>query len=199
MYTNKQTLEAYLKRTLTESEDALFSVLNPQIKKAIDDYTDSNFSKVDPSTRYYDVGRDQTMVVDLDPCTDVTAVAIVDNDNVVQDTYDANTYILEPQNEPVKREIRYRNAYWPQGEANIAVTARFSEWVNGVPEDITIAATRLAATMLNTFNTQSDNGTIKSESLEGHRIEYADVASSSGMDDPIVKTILRARRQPLVG
>lgn len=199
MYTSKQQVETYIKRSLTESEDAFLSIINPAIKAWIDAYTNSNFSKVNPSTRYYDNEDWCEGSIDLDPCTDITQVSAV-NEQTNEDyyVYFPYQYIAEPRNETVKRELVRKDAMWPEGWGNIAVTARYSEWVNGVPEDVTAAATIMAAGIINSGLNHTDN--LKSETIEGYKYDLSDIKGENvGVNDPLAKSLLEHRRQLLVG
>jgi hypothetical protein len=68
----------------------------------------------------------------------------------------------------------------------------------GVPADIQIAATRLAAGVINAGKIAALGGNIASESLEGHSITYnirgTDFEGISE-NDPTVKAILEAREE----
>lgn len=200
-YTNKTLVQNYLKRELTEDEDALLVLLNPAIKKWIDGKTSSRFDKVDPSSRRYRGGEGW---IDIDPCTDITAIELLDSYGVYSYTYTNETeYLAEPLNERVKREICRPSGYhFPTGTANIRVTARFSEWDGGVPEDIAMAATRIAGDMLKSQVSTTTGGAVSSEEIEGHKITY-DTSQTTIEDaatkDPFVMSVLEQRRELLVG
>lgn len=202
-YTSPLLVKAYLKRELTSDESVYLTILLPAIDKWINNYTDSSFSEVAETTRYYDGGANS---IDIDPCTDITAVAAIDwlsDPQATLYTYLDTEYTAEPVNETVKNEIRRRHGCFGNGTNRIAVTAKFSEYDGGTPADIQIAATRIAAGLFNSSSFTDENGNaIKSEDIEGHKIVYGDPSTSIstiGTNDPVVMGILGAHRQVLVG
>ena len=202
-YTSPLLVSAYLKRELTSNESVYLSILLPAVDKWINNYTDSSFSEVSETTRYYDGGSNS---IDIDPCTDITSVQAIDwlsDPQVTLYTYLPTEYTAEPVNETVKNEIRRRYGCFGHGTNRIAVTAKFSEYDGAVPTDIQIAATRIAAGLFDTTSKTDDDGNaIKSESIEGHSITYGDTdksVSTIGLGDPVVMGILGAHRETLVG
>lgn len=199
MYTSRILVENYIGRSLTENEIAYLALLIPAINKWIDRKLETTFEKVDATTRYFDGGASS---IDIDPATEVTAVKSVDNDGNETYTYvDLTDMVLEPQNENVKREIVRRHGMFPHGSRRIAVTAKFSEYDGGVPEDIKVVATRLAADVLQAGK-DSNSGNIKSESIEGHSVTYRDPVTTVDQvasGDPLIKSILDQRKEVLIG
>ena len=211
MYTNSNLIEAQLQRDLTASEQTLLTTLIPAVDILIDRYTGSHFLEEEAvSTRYYNFnGR----FCDIDPCTGVTTITAVDWDNTVVATYTAgNDFILHPQNSTIKTQIEFLNgvslniSIMPvadiDGRSRTAVTAKFSEYNEGVPEDIQIAATRICTQMIEESSTNSSNTSgVKSESIEGYSVTFADTIANAdkiAFADPIVKGILDGRRELLV-
>lgn len=199
-YTDTIKIQNYLQRTLNDYEKVFLSTLLPAIKKWIDQKTGSTFDKVSETTRYYDGGGSS---VDLDPCTDVTAVSLLDNEGNIENAYVANTdYSLEPVNENVKNEIVRRHGCYPIGSSRVAVTAKFSEYDHGVPEDIQVVATRIAGAVIKGAKNDAQGAGLKQESLEGHSVTYAssadDISTIAG-NDPLINSILQQHTQPLVG
>lgn len=203
-YTNQTLITNYLQRTLTANEIAFLVILIPAIKQWIDRKTSSTFDSAVATTRYFDVeGRGRS--IDIDPCTDITAVGLYDVDGNLEQTYTTLTdYVAEPVNETVKRELVKRNSTWATGYRRIAVTAKFSEYgeSGAVPDDIQTVATILAAETLNQGKIASSGGNVSSESLEGHSINYD--TSGSSIDaivdaNPVVKSILDGRKDIFVG
>jgi hypothetical protein len=83
------------------------------------------------------------------------------------------------------------------GVNRVSVTAKFSEYDAGIPKDIVVAATRIAASLL---ESAGNVGNIQSEELEGHKITYgSNQIQNSAFNDPIVKMILEQRRDVLLG
>lgn len=197
-YTNRQMIENYLQRTLAEDEIALLPVVIPAVKQWIDGTVNSTFDEVSATTRYFESDGSS---LDIDPCTSVTAVTSNDSSNTAYYSYQTTDYVLEPVNETVKREIRLRYSTFPHGTANIGVTAKFSEYDGGVPEDIAIAATRIAGGILNAGKQAGDGDNIESESLEGHSIKYStdnNAIKTIADSDPILKAILDGRKEVLI-
>lgn len=197
-YTTQTMIENYLQRTLTANEVAWLAILIPAIKIWLDRKLNSTFDATTPTTRYYDGGG---RFLDIDPATTITAVQALNSDGSTSYEYDLTVtpdVLYEPRGDTVKREIRKRNGHFPSGIQNIAVTATFTEFDGGVPQDIQLAATTLAAEVLNQGKMASSGGNVKSESLEGHTIHYD--TSASAMDaiasnNPNIKSILDLRRE----
>lgn len=201
-YTTNAKIADYLQRSLTTDETDFLAVVIPAIKIWLDKKLGSTFDEASETTRYFDAAGMQSL--DIDPCTAITAVKSVDDERGVEYAYTNLTeYIAEPQNETVKRElVRRGSGRWPRGLGSVAVTAKFSEYDNGVPEDIQVIATRIAAEILNTGKRESAGGNVSSESLEGHSIHYdtsSDVLETIADNDPIIKSMLALRTEPLVG
>ncbi len=199
-YTSQTLIEQYLQRSLTASEVSFLSTLIPAIKLYIDQKLNSTFDQVSETTRYYD---GDTRYLDIDPATDITAVGTLDDYGVANYTYTTGQeYTLSPSNSNVKTQIIGRGFTFPCGEARIAVTAKFSEYDGGVPEDIQLLATRLAAGVINQGKIGSTGGNVSSESLEGHSITYnTSVSAIEDLteSDSVIKGILDARKTLLVG
>lgn len=199
-YTDQTKVQNYLQRELLVDEVAvLISFLIPAIKKWIDNTTGSTFDEVEESTRYFDGGGSS---VDIDACTEITAVGTIDNEDASTSDYVLGTdYTIEPQNETVKREIVRRHGCFPRGQRRVAVTAKFSEFDGGVPADIQLVATRLAAAIIKGVKNDATGAGLKSESLEGHSVSYTtstDDISSLANNDPIIKGILEQHKEILV-
>lgn len=192
-YTNQANVENYLKRELTENElNLMGAVLLDAVKTYIDEYTGSTFDEGSSASRYYD--GDGSQIVDIDPCTAITAVALVDQDYAVTDTLTSpDEYVAEPVNETVKRYLRIRHHRLSHRLHYVKVTATFGEYDDGIPTDIQYVATRLIAAMLSSAETNSG---IKSESLEGHSVTYD--LESIARSTPTILDTLNHRRTLLV-
>jgi hypothetical protein len=201
-YTNPTNVSQFLQRSLSANETAALNnfILNA-VDKWIDRKLESTFSDQQPSTRYFDGGAHS---IDIDPVQAITAVGSLNNDGSAAYNYTENTEIVyEPVNEVVKRELVYRGRgrRFPRGSRRMAVTGRFTEYdyvTNAVPYDIAMAATRLAAGILNAGRMAGLGENLQEEQLEGHMIRYnitqngiATLADS----DPILQEMIMARRQ----
>lgn len=205
-YTTQSLVEKYLERSLTADEVALFAILLPAVQRWIDKTLSSTFDTADASTRTYDA---EGGIVDIDPCQAITKIEAVDYEGSASYAYTEGTeYVLYPQNETVKNELRARSKHgFTRGVARIKVYAKFTEYDftnNKVPEDIQLLATRLIASQLRGLSADADvdSAGVKKESVEGHSVEY--VTSESYLEqlsnsDPIVSSLISTRRQLLVG
>lgn len=194
-YTDPDLIAALLKRDLATSEQLTLAIVIPAIDKYIDKKCDMTFLEVAETTRYYDGGEE---TLEIDPCTAITAVASLNDDGTTSYTYVTGDYEAGPYNQTVKNELRKRYSCWPKGNRRIAVTAKFSGWDSGVPQDIQMAATMIAASVL---TAGSQVGGVKSESLEGHSITYDDTSNiiqSVAEKNPIINSIFMQYKQLVV-
>lgn len=198
-YTDVNLIAAFLKRDLTSNEQLTLSILIPSVMRWIDRTVGYTFLEVAETTRVYDGGESS---IDIDPAYEITAVKSIDDAGEDNYTYTLTSeYLLEPLNETIKTEIRRRNGYFPIGESRIAVTGKFSGWDNGVPEDITMIATKIAADVLTMASSNASN--VQSESLEGHSVTYSsgneDSISQAALNDPTVTDVLKMYSGILLG
>lgn len=198
-YTTAELIENYLQRSLTTYEVKTLATLIPAIQLWIDRALASHFDKVEETTRYY--GGDESNL-DIDPCTEITAVKALNTDGSDAYTYTVgNDYIAEPVNDPVKRELVKRYGEFPCGPKAVAVTAKFSEYYKGVPSDIQMACTRIASDVLQAGKTSS-TGNVQSESLEGHSVTYRnpnEIIDKVATQDPYIQSIIESRKDILLG
>lgn len=200
-YTNTANVSKFLQRSLTDSENsALTSFILAAVDKWIDRKLETTFAKVsEATTRYFDGGGRS---IDIDPCQSITDLKSVNNDGSDSYLYTENTeFVFEPVNETIKREIVYRGyGHFPRGQRRMAVTAKFTEYDfenDTVPQDIIMAATRLATGIL-VLGKTTGQGNVKREALEGHMIEYDTSLlniSATADADPILQGMLAERRQ----
>lgn len=195
-YTDATQVSNFLGRALTAYETGELTNIISAIKIWLDKRLNTTFDTVAPSVRYYDGG---VRNLDIDPCTAITQVEAVNDDSTDSYIY-TQTYeiVVEPQNETVKREIRKRLAAFPRGVHRIAVSATFSEYDGGVPADIQILATRLAAGIINQGKYAGSGGNLHLEDLEGHRVQYQLSPNSMlglATNDPTVSAILAQREE----
>ena len=198
MYTNTELVGQQLQRDLTQYEEDLLTTLIPAIDIWIDRELGSTFiEKESTETRYFDIeGRD----IVIDPCTDIASVKLVNWDRTVVATYTSlENYLARPLNETVKRDIQMR---WHPivADGSLEVVAKFSEYDEGVPEDIQIAATRIASGLIGRSASGAETSGVVKESIEGYSVDYGSdgTISDIAMSDPIVKSILEGRGEPLV-
>lgn len=199
-YTSQTLIEQYLQRSLTASEVSFLSTLIPAVKLYIDQKLNTTFDSVSATTRVYEGGVQH---LDIDPASNITAVASLNDDGTTSYTYTVNDeYTLSPANSTIKTEIIARGFKFPFGDNRIAVTASFSEYDGAVPQDIQMVATRLCAGIINQGKVDSSGGNVSSESLEGHSISYdTSVSSVENLadNDPVIRATLDARKSLLLG
>lgn len=192
MYTTSTQISNYLGRDLTQYEADQLTVLIATVKRWIDTRLSSTFDEASASSRYYD-GDYQSL--SIDPCKTITSVELIDNYGNSVYTYQTSDYKLLPANQTIKREIFLYGGKFPCGVGNIKVTATFSEYDSGVPEDIQTLATCLVG---NIFREQSAGG-LESENIEGHSYKY-DTATLSKIaeSDGLAAMIIDSRNRPFI-
>jgi hypothetical protein len=180
-YTDQSTIEAFLKRSLTSNETTL---LTP-VLTVVDNFINNRVNNVGwnsdaASTKYYDGG---SKILDIDPCTSITKVYIVNEEETEYYEYDLNEeFEAKPRNEDVKTYLEKRVGKFPKGVSNIAVDATFSRG-STVPEDIKWLATYLSAQLY----TAAIKSNLKSESIEGYSRTFL---SQLWDEDSKVKNVL---------
>lgn len=200
-YTDSTLIGNYLQRALTAYETDFLAVLIPAIQTWLDSKLGTTFDVVSETSKTYDGGEP---IIDIEPVQSVSAVKALDSDGVVNHTYvNITDYILEPQNETIKNELRKRNGCWPVGLKRIQVTGLFTSAVGNanVPEDIKVVATRVAGAVINLGKADSDGANVKKESLDEHSIEYdtsSEAIAAIAQEDNVTKGILEQRRQLLL-
>lgn len=162
---SQSDLEARLQRNLTSEEQSSFSVMNSALQTHVERMIGSSVETASETSKYYDGGVEH---LDINPCTSISAVKEVDDDfNDIQD-FQSDEFIKEPYNRTVKTYLRYRGGRFPLGERNIRVDAKFSiaeeTEIRDVVKDAILDA--LAAEI-------SNNDNIRSETIEGYKVEYA--------------------------
>jgi len=163
---SESDLEARIGRSLTADESNAFTIINAAIQSYIERVIiGSSVESASESSRYFDGGFQH---LPIDPCTNVTSVKIVDDDQTVTDTVDTTDYVVEPFNETLKTMIRYRAGKLPTGINNILVTAKFSIYADTDILNIVKDA------ILSSLESEISNSSNKSkESIEGYSVEYA--------------------------
>jgi len=185
-YITQSELEGYLKRDLTSAEEGIFATILSAVKKAIDNWCDTNFDNVTERTnRYYDGGKQE---VSIDPSKDISEIAYVDEDLESDDLWETDDYIAEPINQTIKTSLRNRAGKTNAGMKNIRVTAKFTSYDTEVPAGVKLACFRLIGDVLD-----NPRG-LKSESIEGYSYAFADKIAT----DEMVRGYLAPWRQVLI-
>jgi hypothetical protein len=166
-------IEARLGRSLTAEETTTFTIVNNALQSKVEQMIGSDVESVSETTRYYDGGVQH---LPINPCTNITSVKLVDDDQVATDTYDTTDYTTEPINKTLKTMLRHRSGAFYTGINNIAVAAKFS--IYGDTDVLNIVKDALINALVSEVN-NSDN--IKRESIEGYSIEYATTETKNSL------------------
>lgn len=167
-------LEARIGRPLTSEEASAYPLINAANQTYVERMIGSSVESVTPVTRYYDGGVQHLRI---DPCTSITAVTWVDDDQVVNSTFDTTDYTKEPINQTLKTMIRYRPGRFMRGMNNIAITAKFSIYEDTGTLNIVKDA------LLSALESEIDNsGDIQKESIEGYSVEFAKTETKAALN-----------------
>lgn len=178
MYATQAQIENILGRCLTTKEEQLLEGLGSTIDGWIDDKIGASYTQV-TETRYYDGG---SVILEIDAATNITKVAVVDDEDDDSSIYDLNVdFKARPRNEDVKTWLHSKGAKFPEGIANIAVTATYGLGEEA-PDDIKYLASYLMAGVFTRQKTKN----LKSESIEGYSRTFAETK----MEDEVVLSIL---------
>lgn len=167
-------VEARLGRRLTDEEINAFAIINTANQAYVERLIGSSVEQVEASTRVYDGGVQH---MSIDPVTDVSVVATVDDDGVVQETLDTSDYQIEPVNGTLKYMVRFRSSHTSRGINNYRVTGKFSIYADQKIRDIVKNA--LIESFIGELNNNED---IVKESIEGYSVEYAKSTSRNYLD-----------------
>lgn len=173
MYTNATNLEGRLGTTLTSSQSTYYnSTLGVAIDKYIDKYTETTFDSDNIITVYVD-GTDTKSLV-LPTMHDITAISLVADDGT-ETALLGTDYVLFPRGSDNKYAVRRLTGKWTIGIENYKITGKLG--FKGVPEDITLVATELAANNLLSTN----NTGISSERVGDWSVTYSNM--DKGLSD----------------
>lgn len=170
----KADLEARLGRALTTEEEASFVIINAANQAYVEELIGSSVESVNASTRYYDGGRQFTPI---DPCSDVSAVQIIDEYENVVETIDTSDYVLESKNKTIKTQLTYRYGKISRGINNLAITGKFSIYADTAI--VAIVKDALLSALESEIN-NTDN--IVKESIEGYSVEFAKTATKNSLN-----------------
>ena len=166
-------LETRLGRSLTAEEASSFTSINEGMQSLVESITGTSLEAVAESSRYFDGGVQHLSIT---PCTSITSLDLVDDDQVVVYNYDTTDYTKEPINKTLKRYLRHRSGSFQRGINNIKVTAKFS-----IYEDSNVLKIVKDA-MLNALVSETENAdNVKRESIEGYSIEYATTEAKNAL------------------
>lgn len=180
MYTDQITIEAFLKRSLTDNEITILPLLVEVASTFIGNSVGGTYGTAVSSTRYYDGGG--SSILQIDSAKEITKVASVDEGEEEVTEYDLNeSWEARPRNATFKTWIERRWYKFPVGVANIAVTGKFTLG-DDVPADLKYLATYLISKLFE----QKAAGNLKSESIEGYSKTFADFK----INDQIISSVL---------
>jgi hypothetical protein len=171
---SQSDLETRLERSLTADELSAFTTVNAANQAYVEGIIGSSVESVAEATRYFDGGVQH---LSIDPCTDISAVKLVDDDQTVTDTLDTTDYVKEPINKTLKRMLRHRAGRFTTGMNNIAVTAKFS--IYGDTDVLNIVKDALLQALVSEIDKSGD---IKKESIEGYSVEFASTETRAALD-----------------
>lgn len=170
---SQSDFEARLGRSLTAEEASAFTVINAALQAHVERLIGSSVESVSATTRYYDGGVQH---LSIDPCTNITAIDAVDDDQVSTYTYDTSDYTAEPINRTLKNWVRHRSGKLFRGINNIRVTAKFSiygdEGLRNIVKNAILEG--LSSEIENTDN-------VLKESIEGYSVEYATTETKNAL------------------
>ena len=166
-------IEARLGRSLTAEETTTFTIVNNALQSKVELMIGSDVEEVSETTRYFDGGVQH---LPINPCTNITSVKLVNDDQVATDTYDTTDYTTEPINKTLKTMLRHRSGAFSIGINNIAIAAKFS--IYGDTDTLNIVKDAMINALVSEVN-NSDN--IKRESIEGYSIEYATTETKNSL------------------
>lgn len=167
-------LEAKLGRSLTDEEANGFTSINNALQAEVEKIIGSKLETASETTRYFDGGVQH---LSINPCTEITSVKLVNDDQVAVYTYDSSDFTKEPINRTLKRYLRHRNnSGFVTGINNIEVTAKFS--IAGDADTVAIVKDAMLEALASEV---VNNDNIRKESIEGYSVEYASTETKSAM------------------
>lgn len=182
-YTSQALITSYLKRNLSEHEAALAKTVIDSVTQYIDNETGQTWTTTGTGvSRDYVSNRER--IIFIDPILNIESVKHINQHDEVLHEYETSEYAAFPLNATTKTSLQV-GAYSRWGDGRIRVTGKWGN-SDGVPSDIQLAATILAAAVFSSGET--DN--IKSESIEGYSVTYGDVKTTNQQ----VRDILDGRR-----
>jgi len=163
MYTSKEKIENYINADIDQS-------YGPQITnwvEAVEDYIDRETNRTfgtsnSASERVYDGDDTTTLIID-----DAHEVVSVERD-IDDSPLSTDDYYTKPANEKPYTAIELDDQVFPEGTQNVTVNAKWG--YGSVPNDIELAATVLAAGILNAGTTTDDE--VKKESFGDYSVTY---------------------------
>ena len=159
----KSDIENKIGRTLNTDESNSFAVVNAGLQAYVEKIIGSSIEEANTAGRYYDGGVQH---LSIDPATDITEVALVNEDNSIVEVLNSVDYTLEPVNATLKTMVRHRSKF-ATGINNIKVTGKFS--IYGDSKVLAIVKDSLINAIVSEL---TNNSNIKRESIEGYSVEY---------------------------
>jgi hypothetical protein len=182
-YTNQSNVEAEINRELTANEQHNLPLILAAVDAFINNKLGGSYNSNASSVRYYSGGY---KIIDIDPVlkndSNTVTVEHVNGDYESLKEYEDNEITFGPANSDIKTWILKRRGIFPCGDYNISVEGKFSLG-SSVPDDIEYLATILASRYI---RKASQDGQLKSESIEGYSRTFADIS----LNDATITNIL---------
>lgn len=169
----QEELEARLGRTLTTEEVSSFTIINTALQRTVEEIIGSGVEAASTTTRYFDGGVQHLRI---NPCTDITSVEYVDDDQVSSLVLDTTDYTKEPINKTLKTMLRHRSGPFVTGMNNISITAKFS--INADAPTLDMIKNSMLDALVAEIQSSSN---IKKESIEGYSVEYATTETKNAL------------------
>jgi hypothetical protein len=160
MYTTKAKIEAWLGKTLSQTEAQVNNIIEG-IDEYIDGYTNRTFSTME-GTKYFD-GTDKVFVI-IDDLLELDEVELGDRfgDGLEDITEDVKPY----PNQTPHTQLLYKQGRITDGFQNVKVTGTWG-YAEDVPKDIEFASTVLSAGALTQVK-----GAKQSERIGNYQVSY---------------------------
>lgn len=171
---SQSEIEQRLGRSLTTDEASAFTLINSANQAYVEKMIGSKVEAATETTRYYDGG---VQYLKIDPCTSITSVKLVDEDQATIETIDSSDYTTEPINSTLKTMIRSRYGKFYEGFNNMAVTALFSIYAD--TDTLNIVKNAMLEALVSEL-ADSDNKV--RESIEGYSVEYSKTTTKNALD-----------------
>jgi hypothetical protein len=171
---SQSDVEARLGRTLTAEETTSFTIINNANQAYVEKLIGSKVESVSATSRYFDGGVQH---LPIDPCTSISAVSIVNDDQTVEYTYLSSDYVADPANRTLKTQLRNRSGKFPIGIQNLKITAKYS-----IYEDTDILNIVKDALIESLVSEIDNSDSILKETIEGYSVERAESQSKDLLD-----------------
>ncbi len=180
-YTTIAKVEGVIGRTIPAALSATVNDWIAAVTVWINNYCKTSFETGVAETRYYDSNGGNSIIVD--DFVGTATVLVLDAYGATESTLVAADFNVYPLNTTTKNEIRLASGSlrrWPTRSRSISVTATFAKSAS-VPADVSLAATKLVAELVNGNLGQGDLSSVSlgDYSLTYHKISVDEAAKKS--------------------